>query len=306
VQAKAGDSKRAFFARPVRERAAVVVAGVVMNALLAIVIFYVYLGIAGFKAELPLIGDHKFFLANEQVKTDVVISAIQKESPAEKAQIPEFAKVVAVNGKAISSIEDFTSRVKALQGKEIALSFIDPKSNKTVTKRIVPRSSPPKGQGALGVNLFGMNTVILTYDSSLQKVLSGITYPANLLSYNFDLLGKLVQSAIKNRDAGQLGEGVAGPVGIYSLVGTIVQIPDIKEKVLQILNLAGILSISLAFFNILPIPALDGGRLFFILIEGIFRKKVNPKYETIAHTVGMAILLFLILLITFNDVLKIL
>ena len=69
-------------------------------------------------------------------------------------------------------------------------------------------------------------------------------------------------------------------------------------------SMTALLSIVLAFMNILPIPALDGGRLFFILIEGITGKKVNPKYEALAHTIGMAVLLTLILAITFKDVLQ--
>lgn len=296
------DLDRAFFNRPVIQRAAVVVAGVVMNAFLAIVIFYIFMLLAGFKAELPLIGDHRFFLTNQQVRTEIVVSDISKDSPAEKIGIPELAKLTAINGEKITDISEFTDRVKENKGKEISITWQDPQSGREITKQITPRVNPPKNQGAIGVRLFAIKTAILTYETPLQKTLSGISHPANLLSYNFDLLGKLIQSAIRNRDAGALGEGVAGPVGIYSLVGTIVQIPDLKERVLQILNLAGILSISLAVFNILPIPALDGGRLFFILIEGVARKKINPKYEALAHTVGMALLLTLILLITFKDI----
>ena len=75
-----------------------------------------------------------------------------------------------------------------------------------------------------------------------------------------------------------------------------------KEKALQLLNLAGLLSISLAFFNVLPIPGLDGGRLFFILIEAVTRKKVNEKVEGYAHAVGMILLIGLIILVTFKDI----
>lgn len=301
---KSKDVNRAFFARPAWQRASVVVAGVVMNTLLAAVIFYIFMFVSGFRAEVPLIGEHRFFLVNEQIKTDVIVSEVQKNSPAAKIGIPAYAKVTAINGQKITEVTEFTTSVKKNGGKEISLTWVDPTSNKSMTKRLTPRLNPPKGQGAVGVTLFGVNTAILTYDTPLQKVLSGIVHPANLLSYNFDLIGKLVGSAIKNRDASQLGEGVAGPVGIYSLVGTIVQIPDLKERVLQVLNLAGILSISLAFFNVLPIPALDGGRLFFITIELIIRKKISPKYEALAHTVGMAVLLGLIVLVTFNDIFR--
>jgi len=66
--------------------------------------------------------------------------------------------------------------------------------------------------------------------------------------------------------------------------------------------LAGLLSISLAFFNVLPIPGLDGGRLFFIIIEAVFRRKVSPRIEGYAHAVGMVLLIALIILVTFKDI----
>ncbi|MBF8250357.1 MAG: rane-associated zinc metalloprotease, partial [Candidatus Levybacteria bacterium] len=97
-----------------------------------------------------------------------------------------------------------------------------------------------------------------------------------------------------------------GPVGIASITGSILEIQNLKEKILQLLNLAGILSISLAFFNVLPIPALDGGRLFFILIEAVTGKKVNQRFESATHTIGMIILLALMVLITFKDIVKLL
>jgi len=107
--------------------------------------------------------------------------------------------------------------------------------------------------------------------------------------------------SVKEKSVAPLGESVSGPVGIISIVGDIGRIPDVTQRILGYLNLAGILSISLAFFNILPIPALDGGRLFFIAVEAVTRKKVNPKFEGYAHAIGMAILLTLIILITVKD-----
>lgn len=298
----AKDQKRAFYARPVGQRAAVVVAGVVMNSILAIVIFYIFMIAGGFKAELPLLTQHKFFMTNEVIKTDVIVSGIEKNSPAAKIGVPTYAKVIAVNGKRFDTVTDFTKIVTLQKGKEISLTWVDPKSQRVVTKLVTPRSNPPKGQGALGVSLYGMSSVTLSYDTPIQKVLSGVIHPFNLLSYNFDVMGKLIASSIKEKDAGAISQGVAGPVGIFSLVGTIVQIPDMKERLMQILNLAGILSISLAFFNVLPIPALDGGRLFFILFEGATGKKMDPKREALAHTIGMVMLLALILLVTFKDI----
>jgi regulator of sigma E protease len=147
-----------------------------------------------------------------------------------------------------------------------------------------------------------MKTVTLSYDTPEQKLLSGFTHPANLMAYNFDILGTLIGVSVKEKTVEPISQGVSGPVGIFSLVGTIVDIPNVKEKVLQLLNLSGLLSISLAFFNILPIPGLDGGRLFFIAIEAVTRRKVNQRIEGYAHTIGMLLLIALIILVTFKDI----
>ncbi len=299
------DLNRAFFARSVGQRAAVVVAGVVMNAILASIIFYLYLVISNFKVELPLLGDHKFFLVNQKNISDVVISNIAKNSPAEKVGIQPFSRIISINGQEIETGKEFVQMVSEYKGKQITIVWEDLKTNKNHTAILVPRVSPPKNEGAVGVSFFPLSTAVLTYETPVQKALSGVSHPLNLMSYNFDIMGRLIAVSFKEKTTGPISQGVSGPVGIYSLVGNIVQIPDLKERILQILNLAGVLSISLAFFNILPIPALDGGRLFFILIEGTFGKKVSPKVEEYAHTIGMAVLLTLILLITFKDITQI-
>jgi regulator of sigma E protease len=152
------------------------------------------------------------------------------------------------------------------------------------------------------VSFYPLETAVLAYETPVQKVFSGFVHPVNLMLYQFDVLGRFISLSVKEKNAEPLGDAVSGPVGIYNVVGTMVAIPDMKERILQLLNLTGLLSLSLAFFNVLPIPALDGGRLFFILIEGVTRRKVSPKFEAMAHTIGMAVLLTLILLVTFKDI----
>ena len=118
---KSIDENRAFFARPPWQKAAVVVAGVVMNAILAIVIFYAFLFISGFKTELLLISDHKFFGVNQKNISEVVINAVAKGSPAEKAGIKIPAKAVSVNGRAINDVKDFINIVNAKKGESIEI-----------------------------------------------------------------------------------------------------------------------------------------------------------------------------------------
>jgi regulator of sigma E protease len=114
----------------------------------------------------------------------------------------------------------------------------------------------------------------------------------------------LISISVERGDPAPVGEAVSGPVGIYNAVGDILAFPNLQERILNLLTLAGAMSVSLAFFNILPIPALDGGRLFFILFEMITHKKVNPRFEALSHAIGFAILMGLILLIVFSDILK--
>lgn len=298
------DMGRAFFARSPMQKAAVIVAGVLMNAVLASVIFYAFLIMSGFKTELPLLSNHKFFLVNQQNKYDVLVSNIAKNSPAEKAGIKPLAKIVSVNGLDIKDTKNFIEIVNKNKGKEIEITWMDLKTNSSKKGTLVPRLSPPKNEGALGVVLISVSTAVLNYETPIQKIFSGVVHPMNLMAYNLEVMINLVKVSLKEKTTKPLSQGLAGPVGIASLTGSILEIQNLKEKIIGLLNLAGILSISLAFFNILPIPALDGGRLFFVIIEMVSGRKVNQKFESLTHTTGMVILLGLMALITFKDVQK--
>ncbi|GDX62033.1 zinc metalloprotease [Candidatus Levyibacteriota bacterium] len=302
---KEKDKKRAFFNRPVRERAAVVVAGVVMNALLAVIIYYIYFSISGFKTELILINNYKFSLVNQVNNTDIIVRSFMKNSPAEKIGLKEFSKIISINGKKLKNFKEFISIVNENKGKEVFISWSNDGSNKVYIERVTPRKIHPKNEGALGIVVTPNVISVLYYETFSQKLFSGFVHPVNLLMYNFSVINEFIKIAMITKDSSYFTDAVSGPVGIYSVVGEIIKIPNMKDRILQILNLAGMLSISLAFFNVLPIPALDGGRLLFILIEGVTGKKVNSKIESYAHTMGMIILLLLIILITYKDIVQI-
>ncbi|MGB9637362.1 MAG: site-2 protease family protein, partial [Microgenomates group bacterium] len=116
--------------------------------------------------------------------------------------------------------------------------------------------------------------------------------------------GKMILSALKNTlisliAAGKIPRDIAGPVGIFQITSQAA-----KEGFLAVLQFLGILSVNLAIINILPFPALDGGRLIFLGYEAVFRKKVSPKIEILVNQIGMAVLLSLMVLITVNDVMR--
>lgn len=296
------DEKRAFYSHPIGQRITIVVAGVVMNALLAVVIYYVFLAMGNFQTQLPLIGNFHFFGVDQKVTTQVVVSEVEKNSPAEKAGITPFSTIKDLNGKPLVQLDAFAQEIKNYEGQPMTITWQDEKTNKTHIATVIPRLNPPKNEGALGVAFYPVNTVTLAYDTPLQKLFSGFVHPANLMAYNFAALGYLIHISFQEKSIAPVSEGVSGPVGIGYVVNSIIQIPNINERISQLLNLIGLLSISLAFFNILPIPGLDGGRLFFLLIEAVTHKKVDPKIEGYIHSVGMAFLLLLLLLITIKDV----
>ena len=296
------DLNRAFFAKSAWQRAAVIFAGVVMNALLAAIIFYTFLGISGFKTDLPLLSDYRFFGVNQTNTQDVIISEIAKNSPAQKQGLEASTRIISVNGEAIKTSEQFVDIVNKNKGHEIEITWTGLDTNDVHKTKIIPRLVHPKNEGALGVGLFSMSKAVLNYGTTSQKIFSGITYPINLMGYNLSVIAKLVNVSFQEKSTEPLSSGISGPVGIASITGSILEIKDLKEKILGLLNLAGLLSISLAFFNVLPIPALDGGRLFFILIEAFTGKKVNQRAEAITHTVGMIILLSLMAIITLKDI----
>lgn len=300
------DSKRAFFSKPLWQKALVVVAGVVMNVLLAFAIFYAYFVISGFKSSVPILTDYKFTNTNQTNYNlnaeDKVVSFVLPESPAADLNMSLPVEIIAVNDQPTGSREAVINMVNEQAGSEIKITWRELMTGETKSGTATPRENPPETEGALGIAFFPV--ALVSYDSAVQKVFSGVTYSYDLLMYTIDVMSRIIGMAFEQGTPAPVGEAVSGPVGIFNAVGDILEFPNIKDRVLNLLNLAGIMSISLAFFNILPIPALDGGRLFFILFEMITRKKVNPKVESLVHAIGFAILMGLIILIVFSDILK--
>lgn len=301
------DEHRAFYSRSAGQRIAVIIAGVVMNAILAVVIFYAFLAISNFKTFLPLLGENspKFVGVNQTIiPKGVSIGRVAPKSPAEAAGMKAPAVLLSINGKKITGNDELVSSINQNKGKETTFKWLSIAENKEYSAKITPRVNPPKNEGALGIafDFNPYNLAILNYDTPVQIAFSGFSHTYNTALYNVDGLGGLFNKSVKEKDLKPLGDSVGGPVMIFKIIGQVVSIPDTREVILHALNIAGTLSLSLAFFNILPIPGLDGGRLFFIVVETVSRRKLNPKFEAYANAVGMAVLIGLIILITFKDI----
>jgi regulator of sigma E protease len=188
--------------------------------------------------------------------------------------------------------------VEEKKGKKVVLEVERKSGDSKETKKftVTPRENPPAGEGAIGVTISSMEVwfppvwqrpFVGVYYGTKEAIFWGKTIAVGL----FDMVAGLFK--------GVTPKDVAGPVGIFAVTTEVA-----KTGILSLINFMGILSINLAILNILPFPALDGGRVFFVALEGIVGKKVLPKVENYVHMIGMIILLALILLITISDIRK--
>lgn len=287
VDKKVLADKTSFASQNVWKRITVVVAGVVMNLVLAWVLFYIVIIGQGWKVIYPTI---------EPV---AMVAEVDTDYPAAAAGIKSGDRILAIDGKKIQTSEDVITEIKA-KGAAATLSVevgdLEGKNVRTVS--LTPKLSED-GTPRIGVVF---NPIPLKeYRTPTEKIFSGITYSWDVLRVNVIGLGR-VFGDLSQGNVSQASKSVAGPVGLVSITGSIVE--QGSEAILFYIWFVANISLSLAFFNVLPIPALDGGRLFFLLWEAVTGRKANAEVERVIHTVGMACLLGLLALITFSDISK--
>jgi regulator of sigma E protease len=271
---------RAFLNKSNKTRFLVIIAGVIMNFILAIIAFAVVSSFSG--------------IPRDTGKLKII--DVASGSPAQTAGLVAGDIITQINGSPVTSTEDFISKTDAVKGKKAVLEIQkNAGGEQSISKvTLIPRESPPQGEGPIGVTI---TTTEIYYPPVWQRPFYGVYYGfRDALFWGQTIvvgLGGLFGGLFK----GQVPQDISGPVGIFAVTAEAA-----KFGVLTLVNFVGILSVNLAILNILPFPALDGGRLLFIGIEAVTRKKVSVKTEAMIHNVGMLILLTLLLVITIGDV----
>ncbi len=238
----------------------------------------------------------------------IVASFVLSKSPAERGGLVQGDVVQAVNGKNVSDVNDLISEISGAKN-DISLKVL--RNGEKLDLSFTPEN------GKIGVvlgnlysfeNLSGLSLYVGDGLSSILKI-KDEKYPFYIApikafehTYNLSkVTASMFVGFVKNLFAnGEVPEGVSGPVGIAQMTHVFVQ-----DGFMAILRFVALLSLSLAVINILPIPALDGGRLLFIIVELFSGKKVNQKVESYIHLAGYLFVLGLILLVTFSDVMRI-
>ncbi len=277
-----GDNPRSFVNKSFWQRFATLVAGVIMNFVLAWVLFSI-----GFMIGLPTIVEQGQSLpAHARLKSQAIsILQVDPQSPAATAGIKEGDNIVSVDSQKAETVEQVVNYVKSKSGSSVDVSL--KRGNTDINVKVTPRVNPPEGQGALGVALGNVGRV---------------SYPVWVAPF----VGlKATWVVIQNTVIGfaeLIGQGkgfasLGGPVKIAQLTG---QVTDLG--LVYVLQFAGFLSVNLGILNILPFPALDGGRVLFLVIEKIRGKRNNPTVEQWFNAGGFALLILLIVLITIKDI----
>lgn len=269
--------KGAFWAKSKKARTTVIVAGVLANFLLAVVLFsvvYSYSGIPTKTSQVRIIG-------------------ILSNSPASKGGLKENDVILQVDEERLNDLNHFIKLIDEKKGEQVKL--LVEREEGELALWITPRESPPEGEGPLGVVVSDVEMKKYPFwQMPFRGIIEGFKEAFGWAVLILRALGKMLVNLIIQR---VVPKDVAGPVGIFQITGLVA-----KSGLLAVLQFIGVLSVNLAVINILPFPALDGGRLAFVIYEAVTRRRPKPSVEKWVNAAGMAFLLLLIILVTFNDI----
>lgn len=283
------EDPRSFINKSIGARARILAAGVIMNVILAVVIFS-FVSVIGSP---EMIDDSNRKYAKD---VGVKIISISKNSPAEIAGLKMGDKIAELKTKdsklkTNNNIEEIQKFISENKGQEVVVTVS--RKDEILDIKTTPRVNPPEGEGALGIAMGAVGNVFYPiYIAPIKGAQAAFGIGINFIMAVYSLMKQWIFGADH-----QVAVELAGFIGIFDLTGEATRLGFI-----YLLRFIGILSVNLAIINALPIPALDGGRLFFLLIEKI--RGTNFRWEKYAHIIGFVILILLMILITYNDVIR--
>ena len=261
---EAVDSPTSYSSKSNLQKVAILLAGVTMNILIAVLVSIIVVGITGFPSN--------------------TLEEITPGSPAEKAGIMAGDKIVEIDGVAV---KDWTGVTTAIDNNKdgSSMHFVIERDGETFEKDIAPEYIEDEQRYIVGI-------VSMYKKNILRSVPEGVKLSAELGTAFVQAIASMFRDGINPDD-------VAGPVGLVRAVDQ-----TSSYGVASYLMLLIIVSLNLAFFNLLPVPGLDGGKIFFILLKVISRGKITDEMEYKATLAGMALLITLVVLITANDIMN--
>ena len=287
------DAARSFVNKPRWQQAIVLFAGIFANLVLAWLLFSI-----GFMSGLPTsVGSQPQGYALTDVH--LVVVSVAPRSPAEIAGLKTGDKIISIqSGNNIVSdpnTDNLKSFVLAHATNQIAIEYTRGQNAELQTATMTPAPNMAAGQPGIGIAMDEIGTVKLPFFRSLWE---GLKLDWSTTKDTIGGLYTLIASSLKGQ--GSLSS-VTGPVGLVGIVGDAYTFGFV-----YLLSFVALISVNLAVINLIPFPALDGGRLLFLLIEKIKGSRINPKVANTVNMVGFAILIIFMLLVTYHDIVKLL
>ncbi|OGT25045.1 MAG: hypothetical protein A2Z17_03465 [Gammaproteobacteria bacterium RBG_16_66_13] len=240
-----------------------------------------------------LLGFLAFTLAFKFAAPDpqrILITGIAAGSPAESSGLLPGDIIASVNGQTVTSFDSLHKVVTANADKPIQLEVIRQGTTRAFT--VTPRSDHPETEGPIGITL-GNPILQVGWARSMLYGVESIRLQVDNLIH---LPTRLLQGQIDPEEA-----RVSGLKGMYDMLVWAGEIDRNAQRPFVTLNLVGVISVGLALANLLPFPALDGGRLVFVVYEAVFRRRIAPRYEGWAHAIGFLLLLILMAYVNIQD-----
>lgn len=258
-----------------KARTATLLAGPMMNLLLAVLLFAL-----------------SFLLGRPEPVPGGRVEEIAPGSPAAIAGLQLGDRVYAIDDQVVRQAADIARYVESRPGQPVTLLVRRDGEQLLIT--LIPRESPPAGEGAIGVAIYPV-TEIRRF-GVVESLRRGVEDTVRFTQFTLAVPGMLLRGVITPAEARPVG-----PKAIYDLTSGAISATVASGWWFPVLQLMGILSAALAITNLLPLPALDGGRLLFIIIEKIRGRRVDPNWEGAIHLAGMVLLLGLMVIITYQD-----
>ena len=284
----------------------VLLAGVAINWIVAAVIFTI-LALVGIPKVIP----DQFQMTGDTVETlkPVTVGTVTKESPAAKGGLQKGDELLRFDGQPITKPDDLYTATKSLKGKTIEVIYS--RANKEVTTKVT-LNAVDNGGGYLGIGPQQSTVLRSTWSAPIVGVVTTAQFSGATLQGLGSTVGKLGQGVISqfnldktvrqegSKEISDLSQGVAGPIGILGVI-----FPSAREAgIISLLMITAIISLTLAIMNILPIPALDGGRFFLMALFRVLKKPLTKQVEEKVNAIGFLVLIGLVVLVTISDVRK--
>lgn len=280
-------------------RVFVLLAGVTMNIFLAFALFASYLFFTNYQTEITSFTNYDF-VGVEKQEVYLVVNNVQEDGVASGVLEPGDV-IKAFEGETVDTNQEFLDMLAANKGEKVHFTILrfdgenDVKGEELKKGISLPKQKNEEGQ-LLGISFY-TGVYKLTYPAS---VLSAIPHTWNIFVYQLQALADSVQVSVDTGDPSAVTQNVGSVVAVGAVVDMLVE----SGEFLQLINLTALVSISLAFVNILPLPILDGGVIVITTIEELLGRKLPKKLVEVLNSVFFVILIILFVLIVFKDLLQ--